>query len=60
VCLIASNTIETVVADVIAAGGVIELGPVARIGARGPITSIYLRDPDGNLVDVAVYAGEAT
>lgn len=58
VCLIASDTIEAVVAAVVAAGGKIELGPVGRTGARGPITSIYLRDPDGNLVEVAVYAGE--
>lgn len=29
-------------------------GPVARTGATGPITSIYVRDPDGNLIEVAV------
>lgn len=29
-------------------------GPVKRTGATGPITSIYLRDPDGNLIEVAV------
>lgn len=28
-------------------------GPVARTGATGPITSIYVRDPDGNLIEVA-------
>jgi catechol 2,3-dioxygenase-like lactoylglutathione lyase family enzyme len=29
------------------------LGPVARVGATGPIRSIYARDPDGNLVEIA-------
>ncbi|MEW9918237.1 VOC family protein [Marimonas sp. MJW-29] len=31
----------------------VEEGPVARTGARFPLTSIYLRDPDGNLIEIA-------
>ncbi len=33
----------------------IDVGPVSRRGALGPIRSLYLRDPDGNLVEVAEY-----
>ena len=35
-------------------GVAVEEGPVARTGARGPIISLYLRDPDGNLIEVSV------
>lgn len=54
-CLIAEGPIEGVLTDLQAAGVTIEEGPVDRTGARGPIRSVYFRDPDGNLVEVAVY-----
>jgi catechol 2,3-dioxygenase-like lactoylglutathione lyase family enzyme len=54
-CLIA----ETPVADVkkLLEDRGIEVieGPITRTGASGPITSIYLRDPEENLVEIANY-----
>lgn len=32
-------------------------GPVPRFGARGTATSIYVRDPDGNTVELRWYPG---
>ena len=34
----------------------VELGPVRRSGARGEGTSVYFRDPDGNLLELISYA----
>ena len=32
----------------------VELGPVKRTGALDPLMSVYIRDPDGNLIEVSV------
>src|SRR5215467_9134974 len=55
VCLIAADSIDVVVAELAAHGVTIEEGPVERTGARGPIISVYVRDPDGNLIELSNY-----
>jgi catechol 2,3-dioxygenase-like lactoylglutathione lyase family enzyme len=41
--------------ELVAEGMNVILGPVPRNGSLGPMTSVYLRDPDGNLVELACY-----
>ena len=52
-CLIASVPLDDIIAHLTTQGVAIELGPVKRTGARWPIRSIYLRDPDHNLIEIA-------
>lgn len=54
-CLITSTPLTEVEAHLKAQGIAIEEGPVARTGAVGPILSVYIRDPDGNLVEISNY-----
>jgi catechol 2,3-dioxygenase-like lactoylglutathione lyase family enzyme len=53
VCLLVDGPLADVESELRAAGLEIELGPVERTGATGPIRSLYLRDPDGNLVELS-------
>ena len=42
------------IADCVSSRGIeIIEGPVERQGVAGPLTSIYFRDPDGNLIEVS-------
>ena len=34
----------------------IELGPVERTGVQGAMMSVYIRDPDNNLIELSVYS----
>jgi catechol 2,3-dioxygenase-like lactoylglutathione lyase family enzyme len=52
-CLIVEGPIEAVVEHLGEVGIAIEEGPVDRTGAVGPLRSVYVRDPDGNLVEFA-------
>ncbi len=55
VCLVTTIPLDRVLEHVRTHGVQVEEGPVARTGATGPITSIYFRDPDGNLIEVCTY-----
>ena len=55
VCLVVDDSLDDVVAELAEAGVEIEEGPVDRTGALGTIRSVYLRDPDANLVELSVY-----
>lgn len=55
-CLIAAVPLAAVVAHLEAEGIAVEEGPVRRTGATGLITSVYVRDPDGNLIEIATPA----
>lgn len=54
-CFISAVPLAEAIAHLQTCGVPIELGPVSRTGALGPITSVYFRDPDGNLVEVSCY-----
>ena len=56
ICFIASVPLKDVIARLVNAGVPIIEGPVAKTGARGPIRSVYVRDPDGNLVEISEQA----
>ena len=55
-CFIASVPLRQVQARLAEHGIAIECGPVQRTGARGPIRSVYVRDPDHNLIEISEYA----
>ncbi|HEX8980052.1 MAG TPA: VOC family protein [Parasulfuritortus sp.] len=52
-CFLTSRPLAEVQAHLTACSVEIIEGPVRRTGAAGPILSIYFRDPDGNLIEVA-------
>ena len=54
-CFITGVGPDEVVAHLQACGVPIVRGPVQTHGALGPIRSVYCRDPDGNLIEIASY-----
>ena len=54
-CFVTAVGVEDIVDHLHSCGVAPEAGPVARDGALGPMTAVYCRDPDGNLVEIGTY-----
>ncbi len=56
-CFVAAAPVADVLARLAAYRVPVEIGPVPRTGGRGVTgTSVYFRDPDGNLLEIMAYA----
>ena len=53
ICLLTDTPLELVLEELEVAGIAVEQGIVPRTGALGAISSIYARDPDGNLIEIS-------
>ncbi|MEW4370104.1 VOC family protein [Paenibacillus kandeliae] len=54
-CFIIDRSLEEVMTHLHQLGIELEEGPVQRTGAMGNIASVYIRDPDGNLIELSEY-----
>ncbi|WP_198286452.1 VOC family protein [Paenibacillus sp. Aloe-11] len=54
-CFITDVPLSEVIVHLDGCGIPVEEGPVQRTGALAPITSVYIRDPDGNLIEISNY-----
>ncbi|WP_407296813.1 VOC family protein [Stutzerimonas zhaodongensis] len=52
-CFIVATPLEQMITHLQSQQAVIVEGPVQRTGATGPIRSVYLRDPDRNLIELS-------
>jgi catechol 2,3-dioxygenase-like lactoylglutathione lyase family enzyme len=52
-CFLVGDSLENLLAHVQRCGIAIIQGPVRRMGAAGELESVYVRDPDLNLIEVA-------
>ena len=52
-CVLTDTPIEDVLSHLAREDVAVIAGPGERVGATGPILSVYFRDPDGNLVEVS-------
>ena len=54
-CFVTQAPLDQWLEHLLIEGVVIVEGPIAQAGALGPMQSVYLRDPDGNLVEISRY-----
>lgn len=54
-CFLTTSGPSDVVAHLRALDIPVEKGPIERTGAQGTLLSVYCRDPDGNLIEIASY-----
>ena len=54
-CLVVDDDLDSVQAQLAAAGVAVEVGPVEQTGAHGHMMSVYFRDPDRNLIELSNY-----
>jgi catechol 2,3-dioxygenase-like lactoylglutathione lyase family enzyme len=52
-CVLADEPMEAILAHLAREGVAVVDGPGERDGATGTILSVYVRDPDGNLVEIS-------
>jgi catechol 2,3-dioxygenase-like lactoylglutathione lyase family enzyme len=57
-CFVTAVGADDIVRHLKSCGVVIEEGPASKVGALGLMTSVYCRDPDGNLIEISSYLGE--
>ena len=57
ICFIIHRPLPQVINHLKSCGVEIVEGPVTKTGAKGPIQSIYIRDPDGRIIEVGEHTG---
>jgi catechol 2,3-dioxygenase-like lactoylglutathione lyase family enzyme len=55
ICFITRERLDRVIERLNGCGVKLMFGPVHQMGALGPMTSVYCRDPDQNIIEIASY-----